>query len=62
MSMQYSSQFRLLLFQRFVAGESVRSISVATGVREATLSRWGKQALIDAGHSQNLFKPLFGTE
>jgi len=50
MPMQYSSQFRLLLCQRLVTGESVRSISVATGVREATLFRLGKQALFDAGH------------
>ena len=45
----YSSRFRFLLCQRLVAGESVRPISVATSVREATLFRWGKQALIDAG-------------
>ena len=50
MPMQYSSQFRLLLCQRLVAGDSVRSISVATGVRETTLFRWGEQTLIDAGH------------
>jgi transposase-like protein len=49
MPRQYPTPYRQNMCQRLLAGEPVAKLSAETGVTEATLFRWKKQALIDAG-------------
>ncbi len=49
MPMQYPSEFRRWLCQRMLAGEPVAELGEESGVADATLFRWKKQAMIDAG-------------
>ncbi|MHA0290083.1 IS3 family transposase (plasmid) [Mycobacterium sp. C3-094] len=49
MPRQYSSSVRRQIVSRLRAGEPVAGVAVETGICEATLFRWKRQALIDAG-------------
>ncbi|EUA08161.1 transposase family protein [Mycobacterium kansasii 732] len=49
MPRQYSSSVRRQIVVRLRSGESVATIAVETGICQATLFRWKRQALIDAG-------------
>src|SRR3954453_8039358 len=49
MPRQYSSSVRRQIVSRRRAGEPVAAVAVETGVCQATLFRWKRQALIDAG-------------
>lgn len=49
MPRQYSSSVRRQIVSRLRSGEPVAAVAAATGVCQATLFRWKRQALIDAG-------------
>src|SRR3954468_24344643 len=49
MPRQYSSSGRRQIVSRLRAGEPVAAVAAETGICEATLFRWKRQALIDAG-------------
>ena len=49
MPRQYSSSVRRQIVARLRSGEPVAAVAVDTGVCQATLFRWKRQALIDAG-------------
>lgn len=49
MPRQYSSSVRRQIVSRLRSGEPVSAVAVETGICEATLFRWKRQALIDAG-------------
>jgi transposase-like protein len=49
MPRQYSSSVRRQIVARLRSGERVTAVAVDTGICEATLFRWKRQALIDAG-------------
>ncbi|GJF11080.1 hypothetical protein NGTWS0302_38380 [Mycolicibacterium cyprinidarum] len=46
---EYSSSVRRQIVARLRSGERVAAVAVDTGICEATLFRWKRQALIDAG-------------
>ena len=54
MPKMYPAQYRRWLCERMLAGEPVARLSEETGVNEATLFRWKKQAKIDAGRAPGL--------
>jgi transposase-like protein len=45
----YSSSVRWQIVARLRSGEPVAAVAVETGICQATLFRWKRQALIDAG-------------
>jgi transposase-like protein len=49
MSFRYSSEFRHQVGERMLAGEAVKDLAAELSVSDATLYRWHRQALIDAG-------------
>ncbi|MGY4649620.1 transposase-like protein [Mycobacterium sp. URHB0021] len=49
MSRMYSSSVRRQIVARLRSGEPVAMVAAETGVCQATLFRWKRQALIDAG-------------
>ncbi len=49
MPRQYSSSVRRQIVSRLRSGEPVAAVAAETGVCQATLFRWKRQALIDAG-------------
>ena len=49
MPRQYSSSVRRQIVARLRSGEPVAAVSTETGICQATLFRWKRQALIDAG-------------
>jgi transposase len=54
MPFRYSSEFRLKAVERMLAGERVKDLAAELGVANPTLSKWRRQALIDAGESPGL--------
>lgn len=49
MPRQYSSSVRRQIVSRLRSGEPVAAVAAETGVCQATLFRWKRQALIHAG-------------
>ena len=49
MPRQYSSPVRRQIVARLRSGEPVTVVAAETGICQATLFRWKRQALIDAG-------------
>ncbi|MGE2832699.1 transposase [Mycobacterium sp. SMC-4] len=49
MPRQYSSSVRRQTVARLRSGEAVTPVTAETGICQATLFRWKRQALIDAG-------------
>ncbi|MDT5285656.1 MAG: hypothetical protein QOF88_545, partial [Mycobacterium sp.] len=49
MPRQYSSSVRRQIVARLRSGEPVAALAAETGICQATLFRWKRQALIDAG-------------
>ncbi len=49
MPFRYSIEFRLRACERMLAGEPVKDLAVELSVSDATLYKWRRQALIDAG-------------
>ena len=49
MPFRYSSEFRREACARMLAGEPVKELAVELKVADATLYKWRRQALIDAG-------------
>jgi transposase-like protein len=49
MPRQYSSSVRRQIVARLRSGEPVAAVAAETGICQATLFRWKRQALIDAG-------------
>ena len=54
MPKRYAREFRRVVCKRLVAGEKVSSLSQELGVSEATLYKWKRQALIDAGRHEGV--------
>jgi transposase-like protein len=54
MPFRYSSEFRQRACERMLAGESVKDLAAELSVSDATLYKWRRQALIDAGASPGL--------
>lgn len=54
MPFRYSSEFRHEVIVRMLAGESVKDLAAELSVSDATLYKWRRQALIDAGESPGL--------
>jgi transposase-like protein len=54
MPKRYAREFRRAVCARLVAGEKVSSLSPELGVSEATLYKWKRQALIDAGRAEGV--------
>jgi transposase-like protein len=54
MPFRYSSEFRHQVCERMLAGESVKDLAAEISVSDATLYKWRRQALIDAGQSPGL--------
>jgi transposase-like protein len=51
MPFRYSSEFRRQICARMLAGEPVKELAAELSVSDATLYKWRRQALIDAGQS-----------
>ncbi len=49
MPFHYSGEFRRQACERMLAGEVVKELAAELGVSDATLYKWRRQALIDAG-------------
>jgi transposase-like protein len=54
MPFRYSSEFRREACERMLAGETVKDLAVELGVSDATLYKWRRQALIDAGQGPGI--------
>lgn len=54
MPKRYSRESRRAVCERLVAGENVISLSEELQISQATLFRWKRQALIDAGLAEGL--------
>ena len=54
MPKRYQREFRRSICGRLVAGEKVSALSQELGVSEATLYKWKRQALIDAGRAEGI--------
>jgi len=54
MPKRYAREFRRAVCGRLVAGEKVSFLSSELGVSEATLYKWKRQALIDAGRAEGV--------
>jgi transposase-like protein len=51
MPFRYSCEFRRQVCEQMLAGESVQELAAELSVCNATLYRWRRQALIDAGQA-----------
>jgi transposase-like protein len=51
MSFRYSSEFRRQACERMLAGVPVKELAAELSVSDATLYKWRRQALIDAGEA-----------
>jgi len=51
MPFRYSGEFRHQVCERMLAGESVQELAAELSICNATLYRWRRQALIDAGQA-----------
>jgi len=51
MPFRYSSEFRRAAIERMLAGEDVQALAAELTISDATLYKWRRQALIDAGES-----------
>ncbi|MCV6967373.1 hypothetical protein BST27_07835 [Mycobacterium intermedium] len=51
MPRQYSSSIRRQIVSRLRSGEPVAAVAEETGICQATLFRWKRQALIDVDHA-----------
>ena len=49
MPFRYSSEFRHKACERMLAGEAVKELAAELSVSDATLYKWRRQALVDAG-------------
>jgi transposase-like protein len=49
MSFRYASEFRHQICERMLAGEAVKKLAAELSISDATLYKWRRQALIDAG-------------
>jgi putative transposase len=49
MPFRYSSEFRHKVCERMLAGELVKDLVIELSVSDATLYKWRRQALVDAG-------------
>jgi putative transposase len=54
MPLRYSSEFRREACRRMLAGEPVKDLAAELSVSDATLYKWRRQALIDAGEEPGL--------
>ena len=54
MPFRYSSEFRREACERMLAGGAVKDLAVELGVSDATLYKWRRQALIDAGQGPGI--------
>jgi putative transposase len=54
MPFRYSVEFRRQVVDRMLAGEKVKELAAELSVSDATLYKWRRQALIDAGDSPGL--------
>jgi|SRR6185312_5190475 len=54
MPKRYAREFRRVVCARLVAGERVSSLAEELEVSEATLYKWKRQALIDAGRAEGI--------
>jgi transposase-like protein len=54
MPFRYSSEFRRRACERMLAGEAVKDLAAELPVSDATLYKWRRQALIDAGQGPGL--------
>ena len=54
MPFRYSIEFRRRVCERMLAGEPVKDLAVELSVSDATLYKWRRQALIDAGDAPGL--------
>ncbi len=54
MPFRYSIQFRRQVVDRMLAGEVVKELAAELSVSDATLYKWRRQALIDAGQSPGI--------
>jgi transposase-like protein len=54
MPKRYAREFRRAVCARLVGAEKVSSLSPELGVSEATLYKWKRQALIDAGRAEGV--------
>lgn len=54
MPFRYSSEFRRRVCERMLAGEAVKELAAELSVSDATLYKWRRQALIDAGQGPGL--------
>lgn len=54
MPKRYAREFRGAVCRRLVAGEKVSELSKEVGVSEATLFKWKRQALVDAGRAEGI--------
>lgn len=51
MPFRYASEFRREAIDRMLSGEDVKELAAELHVADATLYKWRRQALIDAGES-----------
>jgi transposase-like protein len=49
MSFRYASDFRHQVCERMLAGEAIKELAAELSISDATLYKWRRQALIDAG-------------
>jgi transposase len=54
MPFRYSVEFRRQACERVLAGEPVKPLAAELSVSDATLHKWRRQALIDAGQGPGL--------
>jgi transposase-like protein len=54
MPFRYSVEFRRQVVDRMLAGEAVQQLAADLSVSDATLYKWRRQALVDAGESPGL--------
>jgi len=54
MPRHYPTELRRQTCERMLAGEAVKDLSAELGIRDVTLYRWRRQALIDAGQRPGL--------
>ena len=54
MPKRYARGFRRVVCERLIAGEKVYALAEELGLSQATLYRWKRQALIDAGRADGV--------
>ena len=58
MSFRFSSESRQRACERMLAGDAVKDLAAELNVSDATLYRWRREALIDAGKNPGLLNNL----